>query len=71
MMTATVQGFVFTDEQRAFQSAICDFCAREAGTREQRDRLTSGGEPGAGSDVGAAQRAFARDGSVANDYLVW
>jgi len=43
MITATTQGFVFTEEQRAFQQAIRDFCAREAGTREQRDRLTSGG----------------------------
>jgi alkylation response protein AidB-like acyl-CoA dehydrogenase len=42
-MTATSQGFVFTEEQRAFQQAIRDFCAREAGTREQRDKLTSGG----------------------------
>lgn len=39
----TAQGFVLTDEQRAFQEAIRDFCAREAGTREQRDLLTNGG----------------------------
>jgi alkylation response protein AidB-like acyl-CoA dehydrogenase len=42
-MTGSTQGFVFTDEQRAFQEAIRDFCAREAGTREQRDQLTAGG----------------------------
>lgn len=42
-MTATTQGFVFTDEQRAFRDAIRDFCEREAGTREQRDALTDGG----------------------------
>jgi alkylation response protein AidB-like acyl-CoA dehydrogenase len=33
----------FTDEQRAFAEAIRDFCARECGTREQRDALTGGG----------------------------
>lgn len=42
-MSAGSQGFVFTDEQRAFQQAIRDFCAREVGTREQRDKLTSNG----------------------------
>jgi alkylation response protein AidB-like acyl-CoA dehydrogenase len=34
---------VFTDEQRAFAVAIREFCARECGTREQRDALTEGG----------------------------
>jgi alkylation response protein AidB-like acyl-CoA dehydrogenase len=33
-----------TDERRAFVEAIRDFCRRECGTREQRDRLTDGGE---------------------------
>jgi len=32
-----------TDEQRAFSEAIQDFCQRECGTREERDRLTDGG----------------------------
>ena len=38
--TATVQGL--TDEQRDFQRAIRDFCGRELGTKEQRERLTEG-----------------------------
>src|SRR5881397_2785788 len=33
-----------TDERRAFVESIRDFCGRECGTREQRDRLTGGGE---------------------------
>src|SRR5205085_553007 len=33
-----------TDERRAFVESIRDFCQRECGTREQRDRLTGGGE---------------------------
>ncbi|MDL9935473.1 acyl-CoA dehydrogenase family protein [Gordonia sp. ABSL1-1] len=33
----------FTDEQTAFAKAVTDFCQREAGTREQRDRLTDNG----------------------------
>ena len=33
----------FTDEQRALVDAIADFCRRECGTKEQRDRLTDGG----------------------------
>lgn len=32
-----------TGEQEAFVGAIRDFCARECGTREQRDALTRGG----------------------------
>ncbi|MGE4427789.1 MAG: acyl-CoA dehydrogenase family protein [Solirubrobacteraceae bacterium] len=32
-----------SDEQQAFVDAIADFCARECGTREQRDALTDGG----------------------------
>ena len=32
-----------SDEQRAFGEAIADFCARECGTREKRDRLTNDG----------------------------
>jgi alkylation response protein AidB-like acyl-CoA dehydrogenase len=34
--------FNLTDEQRDFVAAIRDFCARECGTREQRERLTTG-----------------------------
>ena len=33
--------FSLTDEQRDFVAAIRDFCARECGTPEQRERLTS------------------------------
>src|SRR3954454_16013412 len=33
-----------TDERRASFESIRDFCTRECGTREQRDRLTAGGE---------------------------
>ncbi len=33
----------FTDEHRAFAKAVADFSQREAGTREQRDRLTNRG----------------------------
>jgi isovaleryl-CoA dehydrogenase len=32
----------FTDEQRDFRAAIRDFADREAGTKEQRERLTNG-----------------------------
>ncbi|MFL5871017.1 MAG: acyl-CoA dehydrogenase family protein [Solirubrobacterales bacterium] len=32
----------FTDEQRDFRAAIRDFAEREAGTKEQRERLTNG-----------------------------
>ena len=41
MTATTVQ---LTDERRAFVESIRDFCRRECGTREQRDRLTDGGE---------------------------
>jgi isovaleryl-CoA dehydrogenase len=41
MTTPTLQ---LTDERRAFVDAIQDFCRREVGTREQRGRLTDGGE---------------------------
>ena len=34
--------FALTDEQRDFVAAIRDFCRRECGTAEQRERLTSG-----------------------------
>jgi alkylation response protein AidB-like acyl-CoA dehydrogenase len=34
--------FALTDEQRDFVSAIRDFCSRECGTQEQRERLTNG-----------------------------
>ncbi|HEV2768775.1 MAG TPA: acyl-CoA dehydrogenase family protein [Solirubrobacteraceae bacterium] len=37
-------GVTLTDEQRDFVAAIRDFCAREVGTREQRDRLTDHGK---------------------------
>ncbi|MCW3009772.1 MAG: acyl-CoA dehydrogenase [Solirubrobacterales bacterium] len=33
-----------TDEQQDFVGALRDFCARECGTREQRDRLTDHGK---------------------------
>ncbi len=33
----------FTPEQTDFAASVADFCAREAGTREQRDALTAGG----------------------------
>lgn len=33
----------FTPEQQQFASAIRDFCARECGTRQQREALTDGG----------------------------
>ena len=36
--------FELTHEQQDFVAAIRDFCRRECGTREQRDRLTQGGE---------------------------
>jgi len=41
MTATTVQ---LTDERRAFVESIRDFCRRECGTREQRDRLTDGGK---------------------------
>jgi alkylation response protein AidB-like acyl-CoA dehydrogenase len=34
--------FNLSDEQRDFAAAIRDFCQRECGTREQRERLTAG-----------------------------
>ena len=37
---------VLSPEQEAFRDAVRDFCARECGTREQRDRLTDGGRHG-------------------------
>ncbi|MEV6964237.1 acyl-CoA dehydrogenase family protein [Hamadaea sp. NPDC051192] len=33
----------WTDEQRSLVAAVQDFCRREAGTREQRQKLTNGG----------------------------
>jgi alkylation response protein AidB-like acyl-CoA dehydrogenase len=36
--------FSLTDEQRDFVAAIRDFCARECGTQEQREKLTEGYE---------------------------
>ncbi|MGC5379451.1 acyl-CoA dehydrogenase family protein [Micromonospora sp. DT68] len=33
----------WSDEQRSLVAAVQDFCRREAGTREQRQRLTDGG----------------------------
>src|SRR3954451_1650141 len=32
-----------TDEQQAFVEAVRDFCKRECGSREQRDKLTDNG----------------------------
>ena len=40
-MTTTT---LLTDERKAFVESIRDFCRREFGTREQRDRLTGNGE---------------------------
>jgi alkylation response protein AidB-like acyl-CoA dehydrogenase len=37
---ARIEGL--TDEQRDFQAAIADFCERELGSKEQRERLTQG-----------------------------
>ena len=34
--------FALTDEQQHFVAAIRDFCARECGTQEQREKLTDG-----------------------------
>ena len=34
--------FTLTDEQQDFVAAIRDFCKRELGTSEQRERLTNG-----------------------------
>ena len=42
MPTATLPSDL-TDEQRDFVASIRDFCAREVGTREQRDALTQHG----------------------------
>src|ERR1044072_4333913 len=36
--------FSLTDEQQDFVAAIRDFCARECGTQEQREKLTDGYE---------------------------
>jgi alkylation response protein AidB-like acyl-CoA dehydrogenase len=36
--------FALTDEQQDFVAAIRDFCARECGTQEQREKLTGGYE---------------------------
>ena len=36
--------FALTDEQSDFVAAIRDFCARECGTQEQREKLTDGYE---------------------------
>ncbi|WBB61913.1 acyl-CoA/acyl-ACP dehydrogenase [Streptomyces sp. WMMC500] len=35
---------VLTDERRDLVKAIADFCRRECGTKEQRDKLTDGGQ---------------------------
>src|SRR3954469_19337885 len=34
--------FALSDEQKDFVAAIRDFCARECGTQDQRERLTDG-----------------------------
>jgi len=34
--------FSLSDEQQDFVAAIRDFCARECGTQDQRERLTAG-----------------------------
>ena len=40
--TTNTSASPFTDEQRDFQAAIADFCERELGTKEQRERITEG-----------------------------
>src|SRR5436190_3901077 len=40
-----------TDERRAFVESIRDFCRRECGTREQRERLTGGYEHAHNQDL--------------------
>lgn len=68
-MTTISQGFVFTEEQQAFQQAIRDFCAREVGTREQRDKLTSGGTETHNQEVYAKVAALGWTGiSVPEEY---
>ncbi len=42
MSTITTDTTGLTDEQRDFRAAIRDFCERELGTKEQRERLTQG-----------------------------
>lgn len=42
-MTLTMSPEGLTDEQQSVVAAVRDFCARECGTREQRDRLTAHG----------------------------
>jgi isovaleryl-CoA dehydrogenase len=42
----TTRAIEQTDERRAFVESIRDFCRRECGTREQRDRLTGNREDG-------------------------
>ncbi len=42
----TTRAIEQTDERRAFVESIRDFCRRECGTREQRDRLTGSREDG-------------------------
>ena len=60
----TTRAIEQTDERRAFVESIRDFCRRECGTREQRDRLTDGGErrpqPGALREDGRARLARRR-----------
>ncbi len=41
----------FTDEQRDFAEAIRDFCRRECGTSEQRERLTNGHTEGHSAEI--------------------
>jgi isovaleryl-CoA dehydrogenase len=48
MTTRTLE---LTDERRAFVESIRDFCRRECGTREQRERLTGGGEHAHNQDL--------------------
>jgi alkylation response protein AidB-like acyl-CoA dehydrogenase len=44
-------GVTLTDEQSDFVAAIRDFCAREVGTREQRDRVTENGKHAHSAEV--------------------
>src|SRR4051794_16493 len=47
----TTRAIEQTDERRAFAESIRDFCRRECGTREQRDRLTSDGKEAFNQDL--------------------
>ncbi len=56
-MSMSVRGF--SPEQEAFADAVADFCRREAGTVEQRAKLTDGGRESHNADL---YRKFAQAG---------